>query len=1218
MANSTGIKVAVEGEQSFKKSIREINSSYKTLKTELKSVFSEFDKNDRSQKALSAQNEVLTKQIELQRKKIAETTTMVDKSTTAYGENNESTQRLQRSLNTTTADLNKLEAQLKSNNSAIALQSSKWTALGTKLDTTGAKMTSMGDGMANAGQKMTMGITVPLIALGTASVVAFKNVDDGMDTIIKKTGATGASAEDLEKIYKDLGSSVPEDLSDIGDAIGEINTRLGFTGDKLKIASEDFLKFAKVNDIDVNSAVQLVTRSMADAGIEADEYNSVLDMLTVAAQKSGIEMESLTTNLTKYGAPMRALGFDTETSIAMFAGWEKAGVNTEIAFSGMKKAISNWAAEGKDSKVEFQKTLDAIKSAPGIAEATSMAIDVFGQKAGPDLADAIQGGRFEINDYIEALENSGGVVESTYDQIESSTDNAKTAFNKIKIAGSELGETVLETLIPALEDVGDVIGDVADWYSDLNPEIQETILMTAGLALAAGPLLRVGDGLLKIGGTMLTTLGTVSAAMAVMTTGATAATPAIGGLATAMTFLTGPVGLVIVGVTALSVGLGALYIHKKNNTLQTKEQIKQNEKFIENNTAVTKSITTNLEAREKTLATTENEVVAAKTLSEKIFELSEKQNKSATETALMKQMIDEFNAVMPEANLLIDDQTGALNLTRDAVIELITVEEERIRLVAVSELLIQNAKDQLEATRQLNEAQTEANRLQNLENTAIAEAEALGGTNIQVKQRLNAAYAEYDGAIDSANASTDTLKTKQSELNAEQDKLNGLVSDPTGWDAYTTNTVVATESTTKFANNSNAELERWKKETAITATEGGQGISDNTHKGLLQMPIDAQVEAENANRALRDTFVNNRGSVEMTVDGTATGVKNKLTPLEQFAEDTGININGGLAAGMENFDLIGQAVGGAVEWIMGKFRTGFDMHSPARKMIPLGVNIIKGLFSGVNSLNLGDFADSMINKMLDSFKNGTVSAMSLFKKMGEDGGELLSRMGINLPSFGSLVGGMFPTNSQQITSGFGYRDSFATSNGEQSSSYHEGVDIGAPLGAAVKSTIEGEVVQSGWFGGYGKMITVAFENIRTIYAHLSQILVGVGSHVDTGQLIGAVGSTGNSTGPHLHYGVYVDGVAVDPFSNYNGYAIGTNNASPGVHWVGESGPELVSFAGGETVYTNQESTNMVNGDNKLLTDIKGLLVQLVVKNPNIIMDGKLVGNILDERLGAMI
>ena len=63
---------------------------------------------------------------------------------------------------------------------------------------------------------------------------------------------------------------------------------------------------------------------MGDAGIESSQYSSVMDALTAASQASGLSIESLTTNLAKYGAPMRALGYDTQESIAIFAQWEKS------------------------------------------------------------------------------------------------------------------------------------------------------------------------------------------------------------------------------------------------------------------------------------------------------------------------------------------------------------------------------------------------------------------------------------------------------------------------------------------------------------------------------------------------------------------------------------------------------------------------------------------------------------------------------------------------------------------------------------------------------------------------------------------------------------------------------------------------------------------------------------------------------------------------------
>lgn len=269
--------------------------------------------------------------------------------------------------------------------------------------------------------------------LAQAAVDAYNEFDAGYDNVIKLTGATGETAEKLADSYKKVAKSIQGDMSEIGNAVGEVNTRFGFTGKQLEDASIQFMKFADITGTDVLSAVQLVSRAMGDAGIDANEYEKVLDELAIAAQASGISIDKLTENLTKYGAPMRALGFDTQEAIAIFAQWEKAGVNTEIAFSGMKKAISNWAKEGKDAKVEFGKMLDEIAACPDIASATTKAIEVFGAKAGPDLADAIQGGRFEYSKFLDLLEGSTGTVINTYEQTQDGFDKVNLAIQSARV-----------------------------------------------------------------------------------------------------------------------------------------------------------------------------------------------------------------------------------------------------------------------------------------------------------------------------------------------------------------------------------------------------------------------------------------------------------------------------------------------------------------------------------------------------------------------------------------------------------------------------------------------------------------------------------------------------------------------------------------------------------------------------------------------------------------
>jgi murein DD-endopeptidase MepM/ murein hydrolase activator NlpD len=115
----------------------------------------------------------------------------------------------------------------------------------------------------------------------------------------------------------------------------------------------------------------------------------------------------------------------------------------------------------------------------------------------------------------------------------------------------------------------------------------------------------------------------------------------------------------------------------------------------------------------------------------------------------------------------------------------------------------------------------------------------------------------------------------------------------------------------------------------------------------------------------------------------------------------------------------------------------------------------------------------------------------------------------------------------RITSGFGYRVHpilrFAR--------MHRGVDFGASWGSPIVAAADGQVAMAGWAGGYGRQVRIAHAGgLLTSYSHMSSIVAEPGSYVRRGQLIGYVGSSGLSTGPHLHYEVYRNGTAVNPLS----------------------------------------------------------------------------------------
>ncbi|MGL4761882.1 MAG: phage tail tape measure protein [Sarcina sp.] len=464
---------------------------------------------------------------EKQKNKQTELNTKIDEATKKYkesveqtGKNSEESKKLKTELEGLKEEYAKNEKAIEKNNDKLtdatikmnntekallqnqrALEDVNKEMQNSKIDKLADGFESLGNKATEAGKKMSV-ISAGIVGTGVASVAAFKEVDSGMDTVIKATGATGDAVDGLEESYKNLASKVNESFDSIGSALGEANTRFGFTGQSLEDCTEKFLQFAKINNTDATTSIQLVSRAMGDAGIESDKYEEVLDQLTVAAQKSGIGIDKLTENITKYGAPMRALGMDTKESIAIFASWELAGVNTEIAFSGMKAAIGKWGKEGKDARVEFKKTLKEIESAPNIADATAKAIEIFGQKAGPDLADAIKGGRFEYEDFLTALEGSTGTVTNTFNQVQDGTDSFGVAMNNVKLVGAELGEQIVVGLTPIMNALVSILQSVTQWFGGLNDGTKQAVIIVGALIAAIGPGLIIfgamASGLSKI------------------------------------------------------------------------------------------------------------------------------------------------------------------------------------------------------------------------------------------------------------------------------------------------------------------------------------------------------------------------------------------------------------------------------------------------------------------------------------------------------------------------------------------------------------------------------------------------------------------------------------------------------------------------------------------------------------------------------------------------
>lgn len=479
-----GLVFKADGTVDFRKSLKAVSASIQENRTEFKLAKSTWDESTKAIDKLKASQIYLEKQTQDYSMKVRVLRDELGNLENAEKRDETAIQKKRAELNTAETSLNNYKRGLEEVNDKLKSGAAQIEEFAGKVEKLGSKMT-------DAGKKMTVGVTTPIVGIGAAGVKAAMELDEGYDTIIAKTGATGDALQGLNDVADRVFGSMPVEMQDVGTAVGEINTRFGSTGDELEDLTKKFLQFAEINGTDVNNSIRLVSRAMEDAGIPTEQTGELLDKLTIAGQASGVEIEKLTENLAKYGAPMRALGLTTDESIAIFAGWEKAGVNTEIAFSGMKKAIGTWGKEGKNATEEFKKTLKTIESAPDIATATSMAIEAFGQKAGPDLADAIKGGRFEYQDFLQLIQDSTGIVSQTFEEQQDPWDQWETTVNESKLAGAELGGVLIETLAPILQEVAGKVKEFSEWFRNLDENQQRTIV-TIGLVIAAiGPLLVV-------------------------------------------------------------------------------------------------------------------------------------------------------------------------------------------------------------------------------------------------------------------------------------------------------------------------------------------------------------------------------------------------------------------------------------------------------------------------------------------------------------------------------------------------------------------------------------------------------------------------------------------------------------------------------------------------------------------------------------------------------
>lgn len=523
-----GITIEFKGDVSnLQKSIRDANKSIATTTKELTQVNKALKFNPTSVELWRQKQELLSKKVE-------------DTATKLGALKKEQEQMRAAGVDETSAEYRALERQIIETTSQLKTFKGQLDSIGSaRLQALSAQFKQVGEKMEQVGKGLTKNVTAPIVAVGAASIKAFNEVQAGLNIVANKTGATGAELDAMQTSARNLAKELPTSFEDAGTAVGELNTRFGVTGDKLEELGGQYLKFAKVNGVDLNESIDETQKALAAFGKGAEEAPGLLDTLTRASQLTGASVDTLTSGLIQNAAAFQELGFDINQSALIMAQMEKSGANSETVMQGLRKALKNAAAEGKPLDVALSELQDTIQNGSGSMDGLTAAYDLFG-KSGDQIYAAVKNGTLDFKALGAAAVETGGTLDSVFEETLTPAERFQTTLNSVKDAGYQIGSTLMTILEPALNIVAEKMQAISDWWSKLSPETQQMIVKIALVAAAIGPVV-------LIIGKVITLIGTIMGAL-----------PMLG---TALGVLTGPIGLVVAAIAAvIAIGV-TLYKH---------------------------------------------------------------------------------------------------------------------------------------------------------------------------------------------------------------------------------------------------------------------------------------------------------------------------------------------------------------------------------------------------------------------------------------------------------------------------------------------------------------------------------------------------------------------------------------------------------------------------------------------------------------------------------
>ncbi len=498
---------------------------------------------------------------EVNQKAVNKATEQLEKMKTTLRTTEQNISLTENEMKRLTNEINNTNSALK--NEALDTYKKKMQDLGESIQGTGGKINNVGDSVSGAGTKI-LGLTAPLVGVAVASgkmAVDFETdfakistvLDDSNTDFAKYKGDVLQASTDTGIVVNEFSDAVYESIS----ASVDQNKAIGFTTDAMKLAKGGFTTGAK--------AVDILTTAINGYKLSSDDANDISDKLIVTQNLGKTTVDELASSMGAVIPIASDANFSLDELSASYALMTKNGIATSEAGTYVKSMLSELTKSGSltdkalrelsgkgfsELKKEGKPTAEILGMLDDYAKKNGKSLkDMFGSvEAGTGALSLASADGADYTEMLDAMKNSAGATQKAFDKMNSTpAEKMAKAINKTKNEMIKLGENAT----PIIENIADIIGDVADKFGSLSAEQQQSILKMTGFAVATGTVLTVGGKVISGVGSMVTGFGKLTAILGGTATEAGVITSGLSGLSA--------VALPLTGVIAGVAGAVALY-----------------------------------------------------------------------------------------------------------------------------------------------------------------------------------------------------------------------------------------------------------------------------------------------------------------------------------------------------------------------------------------------------------------------------------------------------------------------------------------------------------------------------------------------------------------------------------------------------------------------------------------------------------------------------------